>query len=149
MDRIKTRHRVLGTRLFLLYLAALVYFLFFAESLGRDAGSEYHYNLVLFREIRRFWMYRDKLGWNAFLLNTAGNVAAFLPFGFFLPFVLGRRHVFPEVLLLGILFSASVETLQLITRLGSFDVDDILLNVIGAVLGHLIFRIFNRRLRSV
>lgn len=149
MERIKTKHRVLGTLLFLLYLAALVYFLFFSESLGRAAGEEYHYNLELFREIRRFWTYRDRLGWNAFLLNIAGNVVAFLPFGFFLPFVFGRRNIFFEVLCLGILVSASVEVLQLLTRLGSFDVDDIFLNSVGAVLGYLIFRLFHRRMKVV
>ena len=46
--------------------------------------SEYHYNLVPFQEIQRFWNYRDMLGWVAYA-NLFGNVIIFIPFGFFMP----------------------------------------------------------------
>ena len=63
----KHRHRILGAVLFVLYLVLLTYFLFFAEEMGRspDARAEYSYNLTLFKEIRRFILYRDILGWRA------------------------------------------------------------------------------------
>ena len=128
MDKIQWKHRLLGTLLFLIYLAGLSYFLFFAEALGRQGrvNANLRYNLVLFREIWRFWHYRDILGYRAFVLNTAGNVLAVVPFGFFLP--------------------GLIETVQLATRLGSFDVDDIFLNTIGVVAGYFIFRLALRRL---
>lgn len=129
----------MGIVLFLIYLACLSYFLFFAEALGRGDSEEYHYNLVLFREIRRFWNYRDLLGWRAFFLNTFGNVLAFLPFGFFLPVVIRRRIGLPVSLLTGFLFSLTIEMTQLVTMIGSFDVDDIFLNTIGAGLGYVLF----------
>ena len=60
---------------FIAYLALLVYFLIFSESLGRDASQrDYAYNLELFKEIRRFYIYRKQLGMEAFLLNVFGNV---------------------------------------------------------------------------
>ncbi len=67
----KHRHRILGAVLFVLYLVLLTYFLFFAEEMGRspDARAEYSYNLTLFKEIRRFILYRDILGWRAVFLN--------------------------------------------------------------------------------
>ena len=43
------------------------------------------YNLVPFQEIRRFWIYREKVGFLAAFLNLAGNVIGFLPFGFIVP----------------------------------------------------------------
>lgn len=83
----KARIRVVGRILFLVYLLALVYFLFFAEEYGRRNFFEldYRYNLVPFQEIRRFWIYREKVGFLAAFLNLAGNVIGFLPFGFIVP----------------------------------------------------------------
>ena len=71
----KHRHRILGAVFFVLYLVLLTYFLFFAEEMGRspDARAEYSYNLTLFKEIRRFILYRDILGWRAVFLNIFGN----------------------------------------------------------------------------
>ena len=56
--------RALGTVLFILYVLALIYFLFFSEEYGRIAMEEreYRYNLIPFVEIRRFWVYRKQLG---------------------------------------------------------------------------------------
>ena len=80
----KHRHRILGAVLFVLYLVLLTYFLFFAEEMGRspDARAEYSYNLTLFKEIRRFLLYRNILGWRAVFLNIFGNVLAFMPLAF-------------------------------------------------------------------
>ena len=77
----KHRHRILGAVFFVLYLVLLTYFLFFAEEMGRspDARAEYSYNLTLFKEIRRFILYRDILGWRAVFLN-AGVYAVWLFF---------------------------------------------------------------------
>ena len=98
----KHRHRILGAVLFVLYLVLLTYFLFFAEEMGRspDVRAEYYYNLTLFKEIRRFLLYRNILGWRAVFLNIFGNVLAFMPFGFFLPVIWVRtRHWYITVLL--------------------------------------------------
>ena len=51
----KKQIRLLCRILFVLYIAGLVYFLFFAEMLDRTGiERSYHYNLIPFREIRRF-----------------------------------------------------------------------------------------------
>lgn len=77
--------RRFGKLLFLLYIVFLFWFLLFSDWYGRGGEMrEYHYNLELFREIRRFWTYREQLGFLAFA-NLAGNVLIFVPFGFFMP----------------------------------------------------------------
>jgi len=59
--------------------------------MGRTYSERaYHYNLVPLKEIARFVKYWRVLGMKAVLLNILGNVAAFLPFGFFLPVFSGR-----------------------------------------------------------
>ena len=83
----KEEHRlVLAWTLFIVYMVFLMYFLFFAEIMGRTyIDRDYHYNLTPFREIRRFIVYRRTLGWFAVLSNLLGNVLAFVPFGMILP----------------------------------------------------------------
>lgn len=137
----KHRHRILGAVLFVLYLVLLTYFLFFAEEMGRspDARAEYSYNLTLFKEIRRFLLYRNILGWRAVFLNIFGNVLAFMPFGFFLPVIWERTRHWYITVLLSFAMSLLVETMQLVGKVGSFDVDDLLLNTIGGFAGYIIF----------
>lgn len=145
MIRNTTRNQKLGWVLFVSYLALLVYFLIFAESLGRDPSQrDYAYNLELFKEIRRFYIYRKQLGMGAFFLNVFGNVIAFMPCGFFLPIVSRRSRKWYNTVLLSFLFSLSVETLQLILRVGSFDVDDLLLNTLGGSFGYIVNRLVQR-----
>jgi glycopeptide antibiotics resistance protein len=143
MIRNKTRNQRISWMLFLLYLALLVYFLFFSESLGRDPSQrEYAYNLELFKEIRRFYIYREQLGMKAFIINDIGNVVAFLPFGFFLPVVLYHcERYWWMTILLSFLFTLGIELTQLVLRVGSFDVDDIFLNTVGGILGYLAYQI--------
>lgn len=138
----KNRHRRLGLVLFIAYLVLLSYFLFFAENMGRspDARASYSYNLVPFKEIRRFIVYRDILGYRAVFLNIFGNVAAFLPFGFFLPEIWRQVGRWYTMIVLSFTTSLCIELMQLVTKVGSFDVDDLLLNTIGGYLGYLLFR---------
>ena len=137
----KNRHRRLGLVLFIAYLVLLSYFLFFAENMGRspDARASYSYNLVPFKEIRRFIVYRDILGYRAVFLNIFGNVAAFLPFGFFLPEIWRQVGRWYTMIVLSFTTSLCIELMQLVTKVGSFDVDDLLLNTIGGYLGYLLF----------
>jgi len=148
--------RVMVWILFLGYLACLSYFLFFSERYGRtDSSNGYRYNLVLFREIKRFFIYRKEVGLEGFLVNMVGNVAAFMPFGFCLPMISLKRRGFFSVLFWSFSLSLTIETIQLLYQIGSFDVDDILLNTIGGVLGYIgyrimlsIYMVYRKRLRS-
>ena len=97
-----------------------------------------------FREIKRYIVYADVLGTKAVWLNIAGNVVAFIPFGLFIIPVTGRRIGIPEAIVLAADLSIAVETVQLIARVGSFDVDDIILNTLGGVAGVLLYKLFIR-----
>ena len=113
--------------LFVIYMILLFYVVFFAEGMGRaEIASGYKYNLTLFTEIRRYWRYLghfDSLGWIAFL-NIIGNVLATFAYGFAL--------------------SLTIETVQLICKVGCFDVDDLVLNVLGALCGYAVYAIAYR-----
>ena len=71
----RKRIRILGKILFILYVIFIVYFLLFSDWYGRTGEMrEYHYNLVLFKEIKRFWQYREQVGFFAMFTNLFGNV---------------------------------------------------------------------------
>lgn len=135
--------RAFGKVLFILYVGFLIYFLFLAEWYGRtEISEEYRYNLELFKEIRRFITYREQLGMFVVAANLLGNILIFVPYGFFVSMA-GRRRGFFKTLFFSMFLSLAVETVQLITRVGSFDVDDILLNTVGGVLGYIVFVLCN------
>ncbi len=138
----RKKQRIAAWILFVIYVIVLFYFLFFAESLGRTyAEREYHYNLIPFHEIKRFILYADILGTKAVVLNIFGNIAAFVPFGFFLPVFSTRCRKFGFVFLYSFELSLAVEVIQLVTKVGSFDVDDIILNTLGGVCGYVIYHV--------
>ena len=130
--------RGLGKVLFVLYIGFLIYFLIFSDWYGRTTTGmeEYHYNLVLFKEIKRFWEYRHQVGLFAMFTNLFGNVLIFMPFGFFLPFMTGnlnRKNAF----VIAAAVPLVIELLQFI--LGrSFDIDDLICNFLGIIIGFFI-----------
>lgn len=145
--KIETKRKIqaFSTTLFILYLFLLTYFLFFSEGFGRAyTEREYAYNLEPFKEIRRFWTYREELGPLAVFINLAGNVLCFVPFGAILPVLNHKARNFFVITFLSFEFSLIVECVQLISKVGSFDVDDLMLNTIGGVLGFLVFTVCNR-----
>lgn len=138
----KKGYRLIAWLLFGLYIILMVYFLFFAESMGRNLSREhYHYNLKPFREIGRFIIHYQTLGLYAVFLNLAGNVLAFVPFGLFFPLLSRKNRGFWKVTLISFEVSLLVELIQLVTRVGSCDVDDMILNTLGGMSGWLCFKI--------
>ena len=70
------------------------------------------------------------------MLNLVANVAAFLPLGMLFPCSFPKTDRLWRVLILSMLFSVGIELFQLVTYTGSCDIDDVLLNTVGALLGY-------------
>ena len=141
--RKRTQYRILGKVLFVLYIIFVFYFLLISEIYGRTGEmQEYHYNLILFKEIRRFWNYRNQLGIFATATNLLGNVLIFLPFGFFMAMA-SKYRSFLDTVIYSFALSLIIELSQLFMKVGCFDVDDLLLNTMGGVLGFVAFSICN------
>lgn len=131
-----------GWLLFYIYIISLSYFLFFSERYGRDfIAQDYRYNLELFKEIKRFIKYREVVGFESFAVNILGNILAFTPFGFFLPLLNKKYRRFFYATFLSIMFTLVIELVQMLLKVGIFDVDDILLNTIGGVIGYILFTV--------
>ena len=78
-------------------------------------------------------------------LNLGGNVAAFIPFGFFMPCLFDRQRRFRRFFLTDAAVIVCIELLQLVTLRGSCDIDDLILNLIGSALGYAVWKLFDTR----
>lgn len=74
-----------------------------------------------------------------------GNLIMLVPLGVYLPVLYKRFSSYKKVLWAGMLTSLSIEMTQLMTGLRSTDVDDVILNTIGAVIGYMIYRILSKQ----
>lgn len=132
---------------FCLYFMYCFLFIFFSfqknmGALQRKNGCIGN-NLVPFVEIRRFWIYRKQLGMFALITNLFGNVIGFIPYGFILPVIAHKCRNGLFIVASGLSLSLLVETVQLIAKVGCFDVDDLILNTLGAAIGYMLFAVCN------
>ena len=99
-------------------------------------------NLVPFKTIMTFVKEFDSMySTSQIMLNLFGNVCAFMPMALFLPLLFKRQNKFFQFVITLILMILGIEFLQLITGSGRFDIDDLILNLFGAVLVYLLFKI--------
>ena len=139
-----TRNRWITVFLFCIYLALLLYLMFFSdmEQRGLMVKEHYTYNFVPFREISRNFLAGKRLGLGYVILNLYGNIAGFMPLGFMLPVFSRRcRRSILATTMCGYLLSYGIEMSQLAFRAGSCDVDDLILNTFGAFCGYLVFQL--------
>lgn len=114
---------------------------------GRSGYDERRYNLHPFQEIERFIIYRDQIsGWSVFL-NLYGNIIAFVPFGMLLRWARNKNTTFWQALLYSLMFTLAIEISQYITKLGVFDIDDIIMNTLGGIIGYCIYYVTAKLLR--
>lgn len=110
----------------------LVYILLLYELLTSTESISYGINLVPFREITRY-----KFMSHLFIYNVIGNIIMFIPFGFFVSRHCKLKNFFYAIMMSG-LISFIIEYVQ--RKIGrSFDIDDIILNVLGGLIGYLIY----------
>lgn len=131
----------LASRFFFgLYLLVLVYLMLFAEEWGRSMlAGDFRYNLTPFHEIRRYLKYHRQIGIWLVLWNLAGNVVGFIPFGALLPGMGKKRMGFWKTALVSFELTLLIEVSQLALRVGSCDVDDMILNTLGGCIGYGLF----------
>lgn len=117
--------------LFILYILCLFHAVTYQDVSWASA------NLIPFKEILRY-----DFGSNLFYRNIFGNLLLFLPYGLYITYYLDLKKPL-SVMGYAFIISLSIELIQsIIGRV--FDVDDIILNVLGALLGYFIYRLFDR-----
>ncbi|MEG2109677.1 MAG: VanZ family protein [Clostridium sp.] len=74
--------------------------------------------------------------------NLLGNIIIFCPLGFLLPIAFTRLSNWKKIFIVSLGISLLIEVIQLITGYGFFDVDDLILNVFGAMIGYFVYKLF-------
>ena len=117
------------TLTFVLYILCM-----FQIVTSQDVSGVHGVNITLFKELTRY-----EIGSKLFYRNIIGNIIMFIPFGFFVSYYLSlkrKRFVF----FITFVISLVIESIQLsIGR--AFDVDDIILNMVGSLTGYYLYRI--------
>jgi len=121
------------------YLLLLLDLTFLNPRYGRAAGLR-GINLVPFSTIMQYLT--GYMTTRSIIINLLGNIVAFMPMGFLFPLVFAPARSFRRVLVISCLSTVLVEVTQYLTRSGISDIDDILLNVAGGILGYLLFKLF-------
>lgn len=98
-------------------------------------------NTIPLRTLADYVTHYDHYNVSTLIYNLAGNVALFVPLGMLLPLLFACFQSIHRVFFTALLASLGIEFLQFLLALGSFDVDDTLLNVLGGLLGYGGFKI--------
>lgn len=125
---------------FFVYILALVNLTLF-PIITESYGWYRNWNLTPFRTIAG---YLKQPFWIISIRNLAGNILLLVPFGVLVPLLDPRIRTMKKAVLSGFLFSLTIELLQLSVPYFSSrspDIDDIILNTLGAILGFMIFQL--------
>lgn len=143
--------RIIGFILLVIYLMVLGYLVFFSKEFGRNGNTNMHYNLIPLKTITNYFKYREVITFKTFAINIAGNILAFVPFGLILPLVFKKkstRYYGHITLLWSFLLSLFIEIIQILSAVGTFDVDDLLLNTLGGFVGYIVYLIIRTAYRN-
>lgn len=136
---------IVSYTLFMIYIIIAVILLFLSPYRQsayeiNSAGSN-PYNIIPFKTITDYIRASSHINQNIWMANIFGNVLAFVPLGIFLPWLFKRLIGFWRTTTSVFLATSSVEIIQFATRVGSFDIDDIMLNTIGGAFGYLLIKV--------
>lgn len=124
-------HKEFFNLIFILYIMCLFEVVTFQDV---NFGTS---NFIPFKEILRY-----NIGSRLFVKNIIGNVLLFLPYGYFISYYLKNKKMLPSVVLT-LAVSITIEVVQL--NIGrTFDIDDIILNTVGGILGSGIYILIDR-----
>lgn len=136
--RIEKHHIILS--ILIIYTAVILFFLFFG--VGRPGAAvdnhEYQFNFIPNITSFSFPTFSD-LKYFPHGFFELGNFLGFIPFGIFIPMIF--RCKFTKFISIFILLILLIETIQMLTFLGRFDINDIIMNSLGAVVGFSAYKI--------
>jgi glycopeptide antibiotics resistance protein len=102
---------------------------------NRSAGY-WNYNLIPFRSMTRYLKnITDSYAYN----NILGNIIPFGPLGFLIPIFLKEYRRIVKTISICFISIIGIESFQFVTMLGFFDIDDILLNTLGCLIGYCVY----------
>lgn len=132
---------------FIFYLAALVQITVIRGGIGfNDLLTAPHDGSTIQLVPLVYTLQQAKAGWWAIIYPVCGNLLWFAPLGYLLPQIAAKHwSSWQHSALCGLLLSCSIEMLQWLFGSGVSDIDDVLFNVLGALLGYTVFTILKKQ----
>ncbi len=142
------KKRLIGAFILVVYSAILIKVMVFKDvPLIRIGGLMFNFggtetgqaNFVPFRTIFSYL-----LGYKGLIIagiNLVGNVVLLVPIGFLVPFVF-PNITWKKSLILASAAGLTIEVMQVVLHVGIFDIDDVILNALGVMIGYWIFTMF-------
>lgn len=128
ISRLWKNRRLMQFVLFIIYSLFIIYY----TLLSRKPSASHRL------ELRFMWAYREMLTghpeWKEDVCYNIENILFFIPFGFLFP-----KKKWKSILLVGVLFSIFIEITQYIACLGLCELDDVICNGLGALIGHWLY----------
>lgn len=113
-------------------LLTIIYVLLLYQMLLSTENASSGINIIPFKEITRY-----EIGSTLFFYNVIGNIALFIPFGYFMSDKLKAKKT-THIIIISTIISLTAELIQY--KIGrAFDIDDVLLNVTGAIIGYFVY----------
>lgn len=141
---------------FIIYTVTIITLTLFDEIFGRngivlvdwnkellDTYMKYSFNIIPFSTIKLFvnGYINGYVNFKNFAINIFGNLFALMPYGMFIPLIFNKINKYYKFLIMMIVLVVAIELLQFITLSGSCDIDDLILNVMGASIIYFICKI--------
>jgi len=158
MKKTKLMNRIIVLALFVFYMYALLRIILFKfrwrdmnflmyqlqRNLGNPDNLMYQLQRGNFIPFKTMFINIQSLSWHD-LSNLVGNIALFIPFGMFLVLLSKNKGMsFIGVLARSLSLSLCLECLQVVFSIGIFDVDDLILNTSGGLLGYCAFKLYGK-----
>ena len=127
------------------YFTILSYLVFFAKR-RREQNNDYRVNFIPIKNTINTFLtmsMTDRFEVYNFYQNLFGNIILFIPFSLILIKAL-KLSKLRFIILWAVLLSTTIEITQYIFHVGFPDIDDLILNVTGAVIGFFLYRLFIR-----
>lgn len=122
-----------------LYILFITYIFIVAAAtilLRKNNDGVMRINLQPFIQYRTAWYSCSMREWRNILLN----IIMFIPLGFMLPWLFAKLRSVWKVTVINFALSLLIELVQLVTRCGIFETDDLIHNTLGALIGSCIFQ---------
>ena len=139
------KKRIILTVILIVYSAILIKVMVFKDlPLIRVGSMRFKFggthegpaNFLPFKTILPYLL--GEKGWMIAVVNLAGNIVLLVPIGFLVPFVY-RKMTWKRSLALAVAAGLAIEGMQALFRVGIFDIDDVILNGLGVMVGYWVF----------
>lgn len=125
--------------LFFMYSCLMIWEVFVGPY--RSYSGIRRYNLYPFKTIVDYFMNSGKYSFHVLFINLAANIVTFIPLGFFVSLLFKRFNNIIIIVVSSIIITTVIETMQFVFNVGVFDIDDIILNTSGCIIGFIFYKI--------